>query len=64
VGLEIMQQVDDVENILVAIGGGGLAAGVAVAAKLAAAKQGRKIKVIGVQSENTASYVASLKAGK
>ncbi|MEY4322177.1 MAG: hypothetical protein RL167_905 [Actinomycetota bacterium] len=64
VGLEIMQQVDGVENILVAIGGGGLAAGVAVAAKLAAAKQGRKIKVIGVQSENTASYVASLKAGK
>lgn len=64
VGLEIMQQVPDVENILVAIGGGGLAAGVAVAAKLAAAKQGRKIKVIGVQSENTAAYVASLKARK
>lgn len=64
VGIEILQQVPDVENILVAIGGGGLAAGVAVAAKLAAAKQGRKIKVIGVQSENTAAYVASLKAGK
>lgn len=64
VGLEIMNQVDDVDNILVAIGGGGLAAGVAVAAKLAAAKQGRKIKVIGVQSENTASYVTSLKEGK
>jgi threonine dehydratase len=64
VGLEVLQQVPDVENILVAIGGGGLAAGVAVAAKLAAAKQGRKIKVIGVQSENTAAYVASLKAGK
>jgi threonine dehydratase len=64
VGLEIMQQVPDVENILVAMGGGGLAAGVAVATKLAAAKQGRKIKVIGVQSENTAAYVASLKARK
>ena len=64
VGLEIMDQVDDVDTILVAIGGGGLAAGVAVAAKLRAAEQGRKIKVIGVQSEHAASYVPSLKAGK
>jgi len=64
VGLEIMDQVDDVDTILVAIGGGGLAAGVAVAAKLRAAGQGRKIKVIGVQSEHAASYVPSLKAGK
>lgn len=63
VGLEIVQQVPDVKTILVAIGGGGLAAGVAVAAKLAAAKQGRKIQVIGVQSENAASYVPSLKKG-
>ncbi|WP_296630279.1 threonine ammonia-lyase [Rhodoluna sp.] len=64
VGLEIMDQVDDVDTILVAIGGGGLAAGVAVAAKLRAAEAGRKIKVIGVQSEHAASYVPSLKAGK
>ena len=64
VGLEIIDQVPGVETILVGIGGGGLAAGVAVAAKLAAKAQGRKIKVIGVQSENSAAYVASLKAGK
>ena len=63
VGLEIMQQVPGVDTILVAIGGGGLAAGVAVAAKLKAAQQGRKIKVIGVQSQNAASYVPSLAAG-
>lgn len=63
VGLEIMNQVADVKTILVAIGGGGLAAGVAVAAKLSAAKQGRKVQVIGVQSENAASYVPSLKKG-
>jgi len=63
VGLEILDQVPDVQTILVAIGGGGLAAGVAVAAKLKAAAAGRKIKVIGVQSENAASYVPSLKAG-
>jgi threonine dehydratase len=64
VGLEVLDQVDDVDTILVAIGGGGLAAGVAVAAKLKAAKLGRKVKVIGVQAENAASYVASLKVGE
>lgn len=64
VGLEVLDQLDGVDSILVAIGGGGLAAGVAVAAKLKAASQGRKIKVIGVQSANAASYVPSLRAGK
>jgi len=64
VGLEILDQVEHVDSILVAIGGGGLAAGVAVAAKLKAAALGHKIKIIGVQSENTAAYVASLKSGK
>ena len=64
VGLEILEQVPDVENIIVAIGGGGLAAGVATVAKLWAAKHKRKIKVFGVQSENTAAYIPSLKAGK
>ncbi len=64
VGLEIMDQVPDVDTILVAIGGGGLAAGLAVAAKLKAAQQGRKIKVVGVQSEHAAPYVPSLKTGK
>lgn len=63
VALEVLEQIPDVENIIVAIGGGGLAAGVAVAAKLAAAKQGRKIKVFGVQSEHAASYPTSIKAG-
>jgi threonine dehydratase len=64
VGLEILDQVADVNTIVVAIGGGGLAAGLAVSAKLKAAQQGRKIKVIGVQSEHAAPYVPSLKTGK
>ncbi len=64
VGLEILDQVPDVENVIVSIGGGGLAAGVATAVQAYAAKHKRKIKVWGVQSENTASYVASMKAGK
>lgn len=63
VGIEIFDQLPDVQTILVAIGGGGLAAGVAVAAKLSAKAQGRKVQIIGVQSENAASYVTSLKAG-
>ncbi len=64
VGLEILDQVPDVETIIVSIGGGGLAAGVAVAAKLKAKAAGKKIRVIGVQSANAASYVPSIKAGK
>ncbi|MEY4411734.1 MAG: hypothetical protein RLZ69_1308 [Actinomycetota bacterium] len=62
VALEVMDQVPDVENIIVAIGGGGLAAGVAVAAKLRAAAEGRKVRVIGVQSEHAAAYPPSLEA--
>jgi threonine dehydratase len=64
VGLEIMQEHPEVDNIVVAIGGGGLAAGVAVAAKLMAKANGRKVKVYGVQSEHAAPYVTSLKKGK
>ena len=64
VGVEIMDQVPDVSTIVVAIGGGGLAAGVAVAAKLTAQARGKKIRVIGVQAENVAPYPLSIKAGK
>lgn len=64
VGLEIMQELPEVDNIVVAIGGGGLAAGVAVVAKLMAKANGRKVKVYGVQSEHAAPYVTSLKKGK
>ncbi|MEY3889155.1 MAG: hypothetical protein RLZZ90_775 [Actinomycetota bacterium] len=64
VALDLIDQLPEVQTIVVAIGGGGLAAGVAVAAKLKAAEMGTKIKVIGVQSEHAASYVPSLKAGK
>lgn len=64
VGLEILEQVPDVDNVIVSIGGGGLAAGVATVVKAYAAKHKRKIKVFGVQAENAASYVASLKARK
>jgi threonine dehydratase len=64
VALEIFDQLPDVENIVVCLGGGGLTAGVALAAKLKAQKLGRKVKVYAVQAELAAAYPASLRAGK
>jgi len=61
VGLEILDQVPDVKNVIVAIGGGGLAAGVATYLKAAL---GKDVKIWGVQAENAASYVTSLRGGK
>lgn len=62
-GLEILDQVPDVDTVLVPIGGGGLIGGVASAVKQVADKRGRSIRVIGVESANAASAVASLEAG-
>ena len=59
-----MEQLPEVDNILVCLGGGGLTAGVATAAKLKAQALGRKIKVFAVQAEAAASWPGSLKAGK
>jgi len=63
-GLEIMDDAPDVETIVLGIGGGGLIAGVAAAAKARAAAEGRTIRVIGVQAENAAPYPLSLEAGE
>lgn len=62
-GLEILEQAPDATTIVVPIGGGGLAAGIASAVKQRAAAEGRTIRVIGVQASNAAPYVASLAAG-
>ncbi|MFT6973672.1 MAG: threonine dehydratase, partial [Pontimonas sp.] len=64
VGLEIMDQVPEVTTVIVPIGGGGLSAGVASAMKQKAALEGKKIRIIGVQAENAASYPPSLVAGE
>jgi threonine dehydratase len=64
VALEILEQLPEVDNIVVCLGGGGLTAGVSLAAKLKAATMGRKVKVYAVQAELAASYPPSLKAGK
>ncbi|WP_062291932.1 threonine ammonia-lyase [Demequina phytophila] len=63
IGLEILAEVPDAEAIIVPVGGGGLIAGVAVAAKEAAARAGRDVSVIGVQASATASFPPSLAAG-
>lgn len=64
VGLEILDQTSEVTTVIVPIGGGGLMAGVASVMKQTAAREGREIRVIGVQAENAASYVPSLAKGK
>lgn len=58
--LEIIDACKDIDAILVPIGGGGFAAGVALATKLV----NPNIKVIGVEPENAACMKAALKAGK
>ncbi len=62
VGLEILEQIPDVDTILIGVGGGGLLAGVSVAVKARAKELGREIRIIGVQAENAAAYPPSLAA--
>ncbi|MEV8272475.1 threonine ammonia-lyase [Microbacterium sp. NPDC077184] len=62
-GLELMDDLPDLDTIVMSIGGGGLVAGVAAAVKARAAAEGRSIRIIGVQAENSAAYPTSLAAG-
>ncbi len=57
-GLEILDQVPDVEAILCPIGGAGLIAGIGTAVKSVRPD----VQIIGVESEATASFTAALKA--
>jgi len=60
IGLELAAQVPDLETVLVPVGGGGLAAGTAVAVK------GRKpgVEVIGVQADEVAAMKAAWASGE
>ncbi|WP_338896371.1 threonine ammonia-lyase [Streptomyces sp. TG1A-60] len=60
VGLEILDQCPEVRTIVVGIGGGGLAAGIAVAVK----SLRPDVRLIGVQAEGAAAYPPSLAAGR
>ncbi|WP_432006370.1 threonine ammonia-lyase [Streptomyces parvus] len=59
VGLEILEQCPEVRTIVLGIGGGGFAAGVAVAVKALRPD----IRIVGVQAEGAACYPPSLAAG-
>ncbi|MBV8432149.1 MAG: threonine ammonia-lyase [Solirubrobacterales bacterium] len=60
VGLELLRQVPDLSAVLVPVGGGGLASGVAIAVK----SERPEVKVIGIQVETCAPFPASLAAGE
>jgi len=59
IGLEILEQMPDVEEIYLPIGGGGLAAGVLIAVKTTHPN----VKIIGVQSRSFPSMYESWKKG-
>ncbi|GAB3037013.1 threonine ammonia-lyase [Parafrigoribacterium mesophilum] len=63
-GLEILDQVPDLESVIVPIGGGGLISGIASALKLLGTRDSRTFRVIGVQAENSAPYPVSLRNGE
>lgn len=60
IGLEIMDELSDVDAVVAAIGGGGLISGVACAIK----SLNPNIKVYGVQAEGAPSMYKSIKKGK
>lgn len=60
IGLEILDELADVDVIVAAVGGGGLCSGIAYAVK----SLNPKIKVYGVQAEGAASMVRSMEQGE
>jgi threonine dehydratase len=60
IGLEILEDLPEVEAVFAPVGGGGLISGVATAIKLSKPS----VKVIGVEPELAADAQASLRAGK
>ena len=60
IGLEILEQLPDVEQVVVSIGGGGLISGVGCAIK----SLKPECKIIGVQAAGAASMYVSMREGK
>jgi threonine dehydratase len=60
VGLELLEDVDDLAKVVVPLGGGGLASGVAIAVKSARPD----VEVVGVQARACASFAESLRRGE
>ena len=60
IGMEIVEDIKDVDCIVVPIGGGGLIAGITIAAK----SYNPDIKIVGVQAEGAHAMVESIKKGE
>jgi threonine dehydratase len=60
VGLEILEEVPDVDTVVVPLGGGGLLSGIASAIK----SQHPQVRIVGVQAAGCAPYVSSLGKGE
>ena len=58
-GLEIVEQIPDLEAVIVPVGGAGLLAGVSLALKTLRPN----VKIVAVEAEKVASFSAALKAG-
>jgi threonine dehydratase len=59
-GLEIVEQISDLEAVIIPVGGAGLLAGVSLAIKTLKPHT----KIVAVEAENVASFSAALEAGK
>ena len=60
VGLELLEDVDDLAKVVVPLGGGGLSSGIAIAVKSALPR----VEVVGVQAGACASFAESLRRGE
>ena len=60
IGFELLEQLPEIENIFISLGGGGLVTG--IGAVLKAAKP--DIKIFGVSAKHSAALAASIRAGK
>ena len=60
VGLELLEDVDDLAKVVVPLGGGGLSSGIAIAVKSALPH----VEVVGVQAGACASFAESLRRGE
>src|SRR6267143_3865281 len=59
-GLEVVEQLPNLDAVIIPVGGAGLLAGVSLAVK----SLHPKAKIVAVEAENVASFSAALKAGK
>jgi threonine dehydratase len=60
VALEMLEDAEDLDTLVVPVGGGGLIAGIA----LAASERKPRLRIIGVQSESASAFAESFRAGR